>query len=479
MAVFSKPLTVTHTCYELGHCWTPYCRTAALDIARHVFKEAIKIYGTLYFIAALLRRKDSNYYRKKLIPETLRSTIFLTINGTLFIIMFCAWRRLVGFYLFYNVYLCAIPACILSLHLEHKSRRGQLAVYLTNLALETGYRMLVERQLITPVHNGEVYIFSLVSAIYLYLFRKQNGLPSSTVSLFRFIMGSEESFKDSPSQGASLDCQQVKQASKTKNRNVLERSSGGLVERVKSRLLAIPLVGGFIQEVFSLVSSGLDIVEDLPRHLCCPHKYSCLSYILKGGLRMFSLGFLMQAALSTFSSFTAIVKKPTAIFRTVFNKVNTKLALFLGSYCAIFRAVSCLLRWMRNKDSDQHALVAGALAGFSLRFYKSITIALYAATKLLEILYFKGIQLYKFPYFKSADICIYAFSTAFIFHAAVMEPHTLRPAYWKFLLRVTENKFSMMNRQLLDVFGVHSSKLYPDYWPNYVPGFTQLTKVSK
>ncbi|XP_055890095.1 transmembrane protein 135-like isoform X4 [Biomphalaria glabrata] len=449
MAVFSKPLTVTHTCYELGHCWTPYCRTAALDIARHVFKEAIKIYGTLYFIAALLRRKDSNYYRKKLIPETLRSTIFLTINGTLFIIMFCAWRR------------------------------GQLAVYLTNLALETGYRMLVERQLITPVHNGEVYIFSLVSAIYLYLFRKQNGLPSSTVSLFRFIMGSEESFKDSPSQGASLDCQQVKQASKTKNRNVLERSSGGLVERVKSRLLAIPLVGGFIQEVFSLVSSGLDIVEDLPRHLCCPHKYSCLSYILKGGLRMFSLGFLMQAALSTFSSFTAIVKKPTAIFRTVFNKVNTKLALFLGSYCAIFRAVSCLLRWMRNKDSDQHALVAGALAGFSLRFYKSITIALYAATKLLEILYFKGIQLYKFPYFKSADICIYAFSTAFIFHAAVMEPHTLRPAYWKFLLRVTENKFSMMNRQLLDVFGVHSSKLYPDYWPNYVPGFTQLTKVSK
>ncbi|KAH9525001.1 hypothetical protein Btru_000073 [Bulinus truncatus] len=316
--------------------------------------------------------------------------------------------------------------------------------------------------------------------------RRPNGLPSSSASLFRFVLGPEETFQGGNSSvhgsgetrpGREPSARQA--TTHHNNINVLERSSHSLLDRVKSRLLALPLVGGLVQEVVCLLTGCLDTLEDLPRHLCCPHKHSCLSYVIKGGFRMFSFGFLMQAALHTLSSFTSILKNPKLIFSTLFNKVNTRLALFLGGYCAIFRAVNCVLRWIRNKDSDSHGLLAGALAGLSMGFYKSVTVALYAATKLSEILYFKGIKFYGFPYFKSADVFIYAFSTAFIFHAAVMEPHTLRPAYWKFLLRVTENKFAMMNRQLLDVFGVNSSKLYPDYWPDYVPGFTQLTRPPK
>ncbi|XP_059140759.1 transmembrane protein 135-like isoform X1 [Physella acuta] len=252
MAVFSKPLSINYTCYELGHCWTPYCRKASTDIAGHVFKEALKIYGTLYLVAGLFKRRGLDYYIKKLIPETLRSSIFLTINGTLFITMFCVWRHLVGFYLFYNVFFCGVPACILSISIEQKcrtmlgcmfllttsfipayiaaftavmverkSRRGPLAVYLTNLAIETGYRMLVERNLVRPVANGEVYLFSAVSAVYLYLFRTQNGLSSSTESLFRFFVGGDENPKRSLTPRSLTDSfDHTKNATVAKQRDV-------------------------------------------------------------------------------------------------------------------------------------------------------------------------------------------------------------------------------------------------------------------
>lgn len=50
MAVFGKPKSVTCTCYELGHTWTPSCLYASADVALVVLKQALKIYGTLYTV---------------------------------------------------------------------------------------------------------------------------------------------------------------------------------------------------------------------------------------------------------------------------------------------------------------------------------------------------------------------------------------------------------------------------------------------
>lgn len=46
-------------------------------------------------IAAVLRRKKRDYYLKRLLPEILWSTSFLTTNGGLYIVFFCIFR-LVG-----------------------------------------------------------------------------------------------------------------------------------------------------------------------------------------------------------------------------------------------------------------------------------------------------------------------------------------------------------------------------------------------
>lgn len=46
-------------------------------------------------IAAVLRRRKKDYYLKRLLPEILWSTSFLTANGGLYIVFFCI-LRLVG-----------------------------------------------------------------------------------------------------------------------------------------------------------------------------------------------------------------------------------------------------------------------------------------------------------------------------------------------------------------------------------------------
>lgn len=43
-------------------------------------------------IAAILRRRKKDYYLKRLIPEILQSTSFLTANGGLYILFFCILR---------------------------------------------------------------------------------------------------------------------------------------------------------------------------------------------------------------------------------------------------------------------------------------------------------------------------------------------------------------------------------------------------
>ena len=50
-----------------------------------------------------------------------------------------------------------------------------------------------------------------------------------------------------------------------------------------------------------------------------------------------------------------------------------------------FQGVSCLLRWLCNTDGPLHGLIAGLLAGSSLLFYRSSSVALYLASKLVEV----------------------------------------------------------------------------------------------
>ncbi|KAG5196210.1 hypothetical protein JEQ12_010896, partial [Ovis aries] len=275
----------------------------------------------------------------------------------------------------------------------------------------------------------QVLLFCITAAMYMFFFRCKDGLKGFTFSALRFIVGKEEI----PTHSYSPEAAYAKVEQKT------EKQEG------KPRGMNI------VALVRKLVDS---ICKHGPRHRCCKHyEDNCISYCIKGFIRMFSVGYLIQCCLRIPSAFRHLFTQPSRLLSLFYNKENFQLGAFLGSFVSIYKGTSCFLRWVRNLDDELHAIIAGFLAGVSMMFYKSTTISMYLASKLVETVYFKGIEAGKVPYFPHADTIIYSISTAICFQAAVMEVQTLRPSYWKFLLRLTKGRFAVMNRKVLDVFG--------------------------
>uniref|UniRef100_A0A4X2KEQ3 Transmembrane protein 135 n=1 Tax=Vombatus ursinus TaxID=29139 RepID=A0A4X2KEQ3_VOMUR len=427
MAAFSK--SIPHNCYEIGHTWHPSCRVSFIQITRGALEESLKIYAPLYLIAAILRKRKLEYYLHKLLPEIIQSASFLTANGALYMAFFCILRRILGkFFSWSPGFGAALPASYVAILIERKSRRGLLTIYMANLVL----------------------LFCITAAMYMFFFRCKDGLKGFTFSALRFIVGKEEI----PTHSYSPEAAYAKVEQKREK------------HEEKSRRMTI------ITLARKLVDS---VCKHGPRHRCCKHyEDNCISYCLKGFIRMFSVGYLIQCCLRIPSAFRHLFTQPSRLLSLFYNKENFQLGAFLGSFVSIYKGTSCFLRWVRNLDDELHAIIAGFLAGVSMMFYKSTTISMYLASKLVETMYFKGIEAGKVPYFPHADTIIYSISTAICFQAAVMEVQTLRPSYWKFLLRITKGKFAVINRKVLDVFGTDASKYFQDFTPQLDPRYTTV-----
>nr|XP_031537296.1 transmembrane protein 135 isoform X1 [Vicugna pacos] len=425
MAALSK--SIPHNCYEIGHTWHPSCRVAFVHITRGALEESLKIYAPLYLIAAILRKRKLDYYLHKLLPEILQSAAFLTANGALFMAFFCILRKILGkFYSWSPGFGAALPASYVAILIERKSRRGLLTIYMANLVL----------------------LFCITAAMYMFFFRCKDGLKGFTFSALRFIVGKEEI----PTHSYSPEAAYAKVEQKTEKH-----------EEKPRRMNIIALVRKLVDSV----------CKHGPRHRCCKHyEDNCISYCIKGFIRMFSVGYLIQCCLRIPSAFRHLFTQPSRLLSLFYNKENFQLGAFLGSFVSIYKGTSCFLRWVRNLDDELHAIIAGFLAGISMMFYKSTTISMYLASKLVETMYFKGIEAGKVPYFPHADTIIYTISTAICFQAAIMEVQNLRPSYWKFLLRLTKGRFAVMNRKALDVFGTSASKHFQDFTPRLDPRYT-------
>ncbi|KAM7398057.1 hypothetical protein PAMA_006091 [Pampus argenteus] len=457
MAALSK---IPHSCYEIGHTWSPSCVQSAVDVTRSALEVSFKIYAPLYLIAAVLRRRKKDYYIKRLLPEILQSSSFLTANGGLYIVFFCILRKLLGgFYSWSAGFGSALPASYIAILLERKSRRGLLTIYMTNLATETLFRMAATRGIVKPIKHGEVLLFCITASLYMFFFRSKDGLKGFAFSALKFIIGKEEI----PSHSVMAEHTHTRP---------LERTAA--IEPVDSQPEERPN-----PRSKTLVAYTRELLESIckhgPRHRCCKHyQDNCISYCVKGFVRMFSVGYLIQCCLKVPSAFRQMFSKPSRLPSVFYNKENFQLGAFLGSFVSIYKGTSCLLRWMRDIDDELHALVAGFLAGMSMFFYKSTSISMYLFSKLVETMYFKGIEAGRFPYFPHADTVLYAISTAICFQAAVMEVQNLRPTYWKFLLRLTKGRFALMNRQVLDVFGTQASRDFKGFVPKLDPRYTTV-----
>jgi len=160
-----------------------------------------------------------------------------------------------------------------------------------------------------------------------------------------------------------------------------------------------------------------------------------------------------------------VLSNPGLLGRALVNKDNALFGAFAGSMVLLFRMFEYVTYKIRRKKDEWNSFVAGGIAGLSMLFQRNSTLALYVLSKIGEVLYFRGVQNGKLPWYRHGDVLIYAFCTAIMLHAAVLEPHSIKPAYWKFLTNLTNSRFLQMNRKWLDAFGLGSSFLFPDFDP--------------
>ncbi|XP_077977635.1 transmembrane protein 135-like [Glandiceps talaboti] len=435
---------LTCSCYELGHTWTPSCFTAFSEVWLKSFKRSVEVYAPLYIVTAILRKRGKDYFFGKMLLEILQSSLFLSANGSLYLGGFCLARNTLGaFYLWSTIICSGLPASAIAISIERKSRRGILALYLSNLATETIFNGLKSRGLIKPIKNGEVLIFSIAVSLYMYFYKLKNGLDKSTESGLKYIFGPSEIPPKDDSVETTVETRQTRE----------------------SRFRLPPQLQQLI-----------DRLKNAAKHKLCNHSHSCYHYVLRGFVRNFVMGYGIQGAFKFVGALTVMFKKPHMLYGAIIDRENFQLGTFLGLFNALFRAICCLLRWYRNKDSAVHGLIAGFISAWSMVYYKSSSIALYVASKLAELLWFKGVDAGKLPYWKHGDSVLYAVTTAIVLHAAVFEPHNLRLTYWVFLQKLTGYRFGEMNRRLIDPFVHNSSKMFPHYWPKYDPKY--LTTIS-
>ncbi|XP_055950454.1 transmembrane protein 135-like [Argiope bruennichi] len=451
MAVLSKlrELSLPYNCYEVGHTWDPECYTAALSVGACCLLEGMKIYAPLYLVTQILQRKFSLKAFINTLQSTYTSSCFLGVNGFAFIFIFCLFRKAMGkFYYLHCSYFPAFVASFLAILVERKNRRGPLALYVTNVATETMFRMAAARGIVKPFPNGEILLFSTTMALYLYIVKRHGFTKDFVSAAFRFIFGKDEAKP------------RVKAIESYSTEQGIERKPISTVEFPLNDIM--PNINTLLDEAGS---TFFQRIWTTTKHTSCSHTSSCTQYCLQGFLRPFLIGYLAFSGIRCFSMSKRLLHNPSFLLRLLTEKKTLNLGLFLGGFGGTFRFINCLLRWVFQEDRPIYAIPAAFLGGLFMKFFPSSTLSLYLMWKLIENGYLLGIEEGVLPKIRGSMLMLYAVSTAFLFYAAVLEPHNLKPAYLKFLTRLTHNKIGEINRHVLDIFGTHASRIYSDFWP--------------
>lgn len=193
-------------------------------------------------------------------------------------------RRLLGNFNLLTV--SAIPAFLASVFailIERPSRRILLCLYVSNVATETVWNMLLSRNMVRSVKHGEVAIFSasmaLLLAYYKGGFHKTNsGRSDSMFGVLRFVVGPHEE-KDSTSQASTIYHQQ--------EQNIPNDPDSSA--RRSNKLASKNIVFHCITQALRVYKQLIQRIKCCDRYNACPHPFSCLYYTMEVNTHKFLL----------------------------------------------------------------------------------------------------------------------------------------------------------------------------------------------
>lgn len=451
--VISKMAPIGVSCHTYVHPWTTSCPEASVGLFLYALYYSLRIYSTVYTLALLMKGRIPTLEElKKTLKGILQSTAFLGFEAFGYSMFLCTFRRMFGNYNILTIsFLPSFCSNVLSILIERPSRRGLLALYVSNVATETLWNMARSRDLVQPIRYAPVMIFSGSMALLLAYYKA--GLHKSgsnaehadgMFNILKFVVGPQEEYgyaqtRETPAVSGTAD-------------NAEPSTSASSKQKRSTNANPLQMV------VLSAYKRIVQSMKCCDKHTSCPHPHSCFYYTLQGTAKMFSIGLALQAGVRTLFNIRTLFRSPKSFMNAILRKDLFSIASFLAGSCGVFRSIMCLMRHITGQDSPYYALPAGLIAGLSFTNYPDTTVALYVFWKMLQITYTMGIDRGVVPEVPGFTIFLYSFSTAVLFHAALVEPNNLRVSYWKFLHSISGGRVAIMGREAMDAWGLETSK---------------------
>lgn len=158
------------------------CARFSLRTFLDTAKKTLPLYATLTFVPMIVLQFLK--FLRYPIPMTirallscLRSTCFLALFCALYGSVVCAQRNLVSVD-HRSIYYLAGVISSLSILIEKKSRRGELALYVLPRAVDSLYMQLLDRKWMASVPHGDLALFCVAMGGLMYFYKKQPSTMS-------------------------------------------------------------------------------------------------------------------------------------------------------------------------------------------------------------------------------------------------------------------------------------------------------------
>jgi len=375
-------LILHQQCHEMVHPFCPHsCYKATWIVWKDAFLYGSTVYTPLFLFPALWRRKSLSHILQKTLPSILRSSTFLGSLGSMTLPMACFIRNMLGKNHPLQIFTAGLFTGIISISIEEKSRRPELAVYSLNQGMEAVYRMFAIRGFAPMYKYGDVGIFVVAMSILSYLYNHEGEHLGNVGGILSFITGTE---KQSQHSSAS------------------HRSA----------------------------------------HLC--HNVNeCLQHGLKTALRAFAIGYLARGTLSFVSNLflQKMYKYPIKCLLQSFGLVPIRFGLFLFSFVAAWNGIPCLLRRLRNKQDSLNSIIAGAIAALAILLSRSTEMTMWFFSKALEGVFSALVSHGVLKSWKYGDSLLFTVCVGIIFYCSVLEPYNLRLSHFKFLYSASKGRY--------------------------------------
>ncbi|KAJ8984653.1 hypothetical protein NQ317_009881 [Molorchus minor] len=179
--------------------------------------------------------------------------------------------------------------------------------------------------------------------------------------------------------------------------------------------------------------------DELEYNTTCSHEENCYRFSFKGFCKYFSLGYLVNIVRRLLPRLGLLGKKPTEVFKILFNKTNVRFGLFIGSYVGLYRILICELLKVNKIPKNLHGLIAGICSGITYAISPNIQVLTIGITTILQLIYQHISDKLKITNHFWQQQLLFMLCHGALLHNKFFYPETCSPYYDKMVDACTNN----------------------------------------